>query len=230
MSKALEIFLYKNKLNEKSLIDFIPKFSKNTIKYIINDLDTSVGLVEDQVVNCTEENQSKLYIFSDGNCRGNGKKNAKAGYSIFFTNDEKSQFFKFNKTKLITTDPTNNKAELSGIRCIFKTLNENQQLFNNKEIVICTDSQYAISSLTKWSDTWIKNGWINSKKEPVKNKELIHNILELQKNISDIKVSFKHVFAHTKEPIDKTSLEYFFWLGNNTVDTNINKMFDLTNF
>lgn len=228
MSKVLEIFLYKNKLNEKSLIDFLPKFSKTTIKYIINDLD----------INCTntDKNQDinvdqgcKLYIFSDGNCRGNGKKNAKAGYSVFFTNDEKSQFFKFNKTKLITTNPTNNKAELSGIRCIFKTLNENQQLFNNKEIVICTDSQYSISCLTKWSDAWIKNGWINSKKEPVKNKELIQNILELQKNIFDIKVSFKHVFAHTKEPIDKTSLEYFYWLGNNTVDTSINKMLDLTN-
>lgn len=226
MSKTLgqlEIYLYKNKLNEKSLIDFLPKFSSNTIKSIVNDLDIDldIDIIKTNI-------KDKLYIFSDGNCRGNGKKNAKGGYSVFFTDNQESPFFKFNKTKMVLSQPTNNKCELSGIRCIFRALHENQLLFKDKECVICTDSQYSIDSITKWSDKWCKNGWVNSKKEPVKNKELIQEILELQKNTSDIKISFKHVFAHTKEPSDKNSLEFKLWFGNNKVDTNINKMFDLS--
>ena len=221
MSKTLgqlEIYLYKNKLNEKSLIDFLPKFSSNTIKSIVNDLD--IDIVKDI--------KDKLYIYSDGNCRGNGKKHAKGGYSVFFTDNQESPFFKFNKTKMVLSQPTNNKCELSGIRCIFRALHENQLLFKDKECVICTDSKYSIDCINTWSKVWIKNNWLNSKKEPVKNKELIQEILELQKKTSDIKISFKHIFAHTKEPSDKSSIEYKLWLGNKTVDDNINKMFDLS--
>lgn len=43
-------------------------------------------------------------------------------------------------------------------------------------LIIETDSQYAINCATKWIYGWKKNGWKNSKKEPVKNAELIKAI------------------------------------------------------
>lgn len=46
----------------------------------------------------------------------------------------------------------------------------------DEELVIETDSQYAINCSTKWVHGWKKNGWKNSKKEPVKNAELIRAI------------------------------------------------------
>lgn len=46
----------------------------------------------------------------------------------------------------------------------------------NEPLVIETDSQYAINCSTKWVHGWKKNGWKNSKKEPVKNAELIRAI------------------------------------------------------
>lgn len=164
-----------------------------------------------------------LYIFSDGNCKSNGKKNARGGYSVYF--GKELPFLQFNMTSLggVTHIPTNNIMELNSILYIFKTLSENLSLFKDINIVIVSDSQYSINAITKWSDNWIKNGWKNSKGEEVKNKELIQEILEL-KNKTSGNVKFKHVFSHLKEPKNKESLEWFIWNGNNIVDTNINKM------
>ena len=218
--KHLQIFLYKNNINECTLIDLLNKFSVNTVKHIINDLNIIEPIKE----------QNELYIFSDGNCKGNGKKHAKAGYSVHFMetkengnyNDNESLFSKFNKTRLLVSEPTNNKAELSGINYIFRCIFENQDLFKDKKNIICTDSMYSINCIDKWSKTWIKNGWKNSKNEEVKNKELIQEICNIKNNLENINITFKHVMSHTKEPQDKNSLEWLLWYGNNKVDSNIN--------
>lgn len=217
--QQLQIFLYKNKLNELSIMDLLNKFSTTTVKHIIQDL----GIIE------PPKESNELYIFSDGNCKGNGKKYAKAGYSVLFIdgqNKEDSTYSKFNKTRLIVSEPTNNKAELSGLKYIFKTIQENQELFKHKKNVICTDSMYSINCIDKWSKGWQKNGWKNSKGQEVKNKELIQEILTFKENITtDVKITFKHVMGHTVEPRDKNSLEWLLWYGNNTVDSNINELF-----
>ena len=49
-------------------------------------------------------------------------------------------------------------------------------------LLIESDSQYAINCSTKWVKGWKKNGWKNSQKKPVKNKELIQAI---DREISD---------------------------------------------
>lgn len=46
----------------------------------------------------------------------------------------------------------------------------------SEPLTIETDSQYAINCSTKWVHGWKKNGWKNSKKEPVKNAPLIKAI------------------------------------------------------
>lgn len=218
MSKEFEVFLFKNKLNEKSLIYLKDKLSDTTLKSIISELN-----LDKPVLN-------KLYIYSDGNCKGNGKSYAKAGYSVHFTDNINSELYKFNKTKLVSKLPTNNKAELSGIKQIFRTIYENQELFINTECIICTDSQYSINCIEIWYKNWIKNDWRNSKKEIVKNKQLIEEIINIKDKIpKTIIINFKHVFGHTKEPANKESLEWQLWYGNNKVDTNINELFKLIN-
>lgn len=215
--KQLQLYLFKNKLNERSLIDFTNEFSNETVKNIINDLGINIS------VNGGVKKKKQLYIFSDGNVKNNGKKNSRGGYSIYF--GENKPYCSFNKTSLDESEPTNNKLELLGIKNIYKTIYKNQDIFKNTDNIICTDSQYSISCLTKWCDNWIKNNWKNSKNEEVKNKELIQSILIIKDVIpEDIKITFKHVYGHTKEPIDKDSLEYKLWRGNNKVDTDINKM------
>ena len=226
MSKAqLTAFLYKNKLNQKTIIDLLDSFSSTTIKSIIKDLSPLIpkNLDKDNLYNL--DNLNNLYIFSDGNVKKNGQKDAKGGYSVYFGENE--LFKQFNQTKKIN-DPTNNKAELSGIKCIFKTLVDNQELFKKNNIVIVTDSKYSINCINgTWSNNWIKNEWLNSKKEPVKNKDLIKEILDYKNkcNIANLNIQFKHVFSHTIEPKNKESLEWKLWYGNWKVDNNINKIF-----
>lgn len=219
--KDFEIFLYKNKLNEKSLIDILSLLSSQTVSFLMKDLNKLSDKILDE----------KLYIFTDGGCIRNGKPNCKAGYSVFFTNDSDSILYPFNTTKLIIKEPTNNKAELSAIKYAFLTIRENIDVFENKNIIICTDSMYSINCIEKWANSWIKNDWKNSKGEPVKNKNIIETILESKKYIQDqnknIKIDFKHVFSHTQEPEDKKSLGYYLWYGNNVVDENIKKILNL---
>jgi ribonuclease HI len=44
-------------------------------------------------------------------------------------------------------------------------------------VVIYSDSAYSISCLTLWHKSWERNNWMNPLGEPIKNKELIQEIL-----------------------------------------------------
>lgn len=58
----------------------------------------------------------------------------------------------------------------------------------SEPLTIETDSQYAINCSTTWIHGWKKNGWKNSKNEPVKNADLIRAIdAELTKREGAVK-------------------------------------------
>ena len=42
---------------------------------------------------------------------------------------------------------------------------------------IASDSRYAVSSLNEWARHWATNGWRTSTRQPVKNKEMIQEII-----------------------------------------------------
>ena len=75
---------------------------------------------------------------------------------------------------------TNNKMELMAP---IKAL---QEIKENEQIEIYTDSQYVKLGITDWVHKWIKNDWQTSKKEPVKNKDLWVQLYELN-NLCDVK-------------------------------------------
>lgn len=66
------------------------------------------------------------------------------------------------------------------------------------DLVILSDSNYAINCLTTWYKAWQSNGWMTSKGEPVKYSELIQNILALisSRELLGYKLTFTHVRAH----------------------------------
>lgn len=204
-------FLYKYKLNEKTLLDILPKLSDETIKYLMNDLkDIQTEIIDKDII----------YIFTDGGYR---KKTNKAAYSIFFMEDE---YRHLDKTELLEdTTPTNNKAELMGILESCKILKNQSKLFKNCKIVICTDSMYSIKCINTWSKTWVKNNWKNSKGEQVKNKEMIQDIINVIKTIEN-EITFKHVFSHLQKPSDIESIEYLYWYGNKKVDDAITDLIE----
>jgi len=180
---------------------------------------------ETQIVGEDLTTEQSFFIFTDGGCKRNGNPNSKAAYSVFFTENQDSPFYKFNTSQHLTGEPTNNRAELSGILYIFKTIYENKTLFQNQHITICTDSMYSINCIEKWSKNWLLNNWKNAKGKDVKNKELIEEILNYQGDLH-LNIKFQHIFSHTKPPSDKNTLSYYLWFGNNKVDENINKLLE----
>ena len=113
-----------------------------------------------------------IKIYTDGSCLNNPGDGGWA--AIINTNGE------VRKISGSVKDTTNNKMELMAP---IKAL---QELKGNEQIEIYTDSQYVRLGITDWVHKWIKNNWLTSKKEPVKNKELWVQLHELN-NSSDVK-------------------------------------------
>ena len=130
-----------------------------------------------------------LKIYTDGSCI-----NSFGGYGFVVINGE-DHFDYFGKYPGVCT---NQKAELyailKAIVCIQTMFKEHISSLDKENIIeIYTDSKYAIGCLTIWYPNWLKNGWKNSKKQPVANKELIEEILLIMKGRN---IKFFHVFGH----------------------------------
>ena len=54
-----------------------------------------------------------------------------------------------------------------------------QEVNTNSEITIYTDSTYVKNGITEWVLKWKENGWKNSNKEPIKNKDLWEKLVNL---------------------------------------------------
>lgn len=73
-------------------------------------------------------------------------------------------------------DLTSNQMEMKAVIEALKIINPGESA------EIYSDCQYVVKGISEWIDGWIKNNWITSKNEPVVNKELWLEILELTKN------------------------------------------------
>ena len=225
-SKDLEILLYRHKLNQLTLIELLPTLSKATITHLIRDLTNLGSPTTSQTPMPATAPDNTVYIFTDGNCKRNGKAGSKGGYAVFFTDDQDSPFHNLNYSSLVAKDPTNQKAELLAMLKVFEIIQEHQNLFSDKPIMIVSDSMYSIKCLSEWYKNWIKNDWKTSKGEPVKNDMIIKRIVAIRDTLGPLvnNIKFKHIHSHTVCPANRDSKEYFLWYGNDRVDKMINDM------
>jgi ribonuclease HI len=56
---------------------------------------------------------------------------------------------------------------------------------------------YLIKSIDLWVHNWRRNGWINAKKEPVKNRDLLEAIMALR---VDFDMVCRYVKGHSGHP------------------------------
>lgn len=62
-------------------------------------------------------------------------------------------------------------------------------------LTVMSDSKYVVNCFEqKWWVKWLKNGWVNSKKEPVANRDLWEPFVEL---VSSREVTFQWVKGHS---------------------------------
>ena len=122
-----------------------------------------------------------IILYTDGACSGNPGHGG-WGAVLIFNGIEK---------ELSGANPntTNNVMEITavieGLKALKRPCN----------VDIYSDSAYVVNCFEKnWINNWIKNNWVNSKKEPVKNKELWLELYDLTKIH---KVTFNKVKGHS---------------------------------
>ena len=137
-----------------------------------------------------KEVKKVIDIFTDGSYFKRSNK-IYCGYGVYYPNGEYRYI-----SKPFTKEPlTNQRAELYAI---YKGIKKVSNKDNNTDLMIYTDSEYSINSLTKWVKNWEVNNWKTSNNKVVMNKDLIEKINKLMKtHKGDIK--FKHVRSHTNK-------------------------------
>ena len=123
----------------------------------------------------------KYKIYTDGACSGNP---GPGGWgAVILDQDDKQKTISGSEK-----NTTNNRMELLAAIMSLKKIK------TNSEVVIFTDSTYVKNGITEWMKNWKKNGWKNSSKKPVKNKDLWEKLDKLCEANS---VSWKWVKGHS---------------------------------
>ena len=121
------------------------------------------------------------HIYTDGSCRNNGTSKAVGAWGyVAYQNDTKI----FEKVDTSQNNITNQRAELCGVinACLWGAAMIKDHPFD--EIHIYTDSAYVHNCQSqKWYESWQNNGWLNSKKQDVANKDLWEQLIPFFNNI-----------------------------------------------
>lgn len=106
-------------------------------------------------------------IFSDGACSGNP---GPGGFGTILRHGEHER--ELSGYAELTT---NNRMELLGAIAGLEALRRPCR------IRLTTDSQYLVKGMTEWVHGWQGNGWRNSKKQEVANRDLWERLVDLAK-------------------------------------------------
>lgn len=110
-----------------------------------------------------------IEIYTDGSSRGNP---GPGGYGVVVLNGKIIDYTHTEEFENIT----NNQMEL---RAVIHAIKLTETLYKDVECIIYCDSAYCVNICNDWIYTWAGNNWKNSKKEEVKNIELIKELYDL---------------------------------------------------
>jgi ribonuclease HI len=123
--------------------------------------------------------RTSVEIFCDGACSGNP---GPGGYGAILRCGGREK-----EISGWAPDTTNNRMELTAV------IEALRQLTRPCLITITTDSQYVVKGMTEWISGWQRNGWRNSKKEQILNRDLWEALLEASSRHS---ITWKWVRGH----------------------------------
>ena len=131
-----------------------------------------------------------IIIYTDGACSGNP---GKGGWgAVLLYKDHRKEISGGNK------DTTNNRMELTAVIESLKNVKKSIPL------KIYTDSKYVMDGITKWINSWKKNGWRTADKKPVKNSDLWQELdIECQKH----QISWNWVKGHSGDKYNEIADE-----------------------
>lgn len=129
--------------------------------------------------------RDKIIIYTDGSSRGNP---GPGGWGAIVAYNNSESKVESKKSKVVELGggekhTTNNRMELMAA---IQSLLYVRDMGNEYTIDMRVDSRYVINGITKWVVGWQKNGWMNSKKEEVLNRDLWEELICV---VSDIQMS-----------------------------------------
>jgi ribonuclease HI len=126
----------------------------------------------------------EITIYTDGACSGNP---GPGGWGAILMYGELTKEFSGAEK-----NTTNNRMELVAA---IEALNK---LKEPCKVMLYSDSAYLVNCFQQgWYRNWQKNGWKNSKKQPVENKELWEQLI---KHMEKHQVEFIKVKGHSDNP------------------------------
>jgi ribonuclease HI len=91
------------------------------------------------------------------------------------------------------------------LSAVLEFLRSTAHLPPDTEIAMILDSTYTRDCLTVWIHNWLRNGWQNSKKQPVANRDLIEPAFELLRVRTGTR--FQWVKGHASHPLNNKADE-----------------------
>lgn len=128
-------------------------------------------------------------IFTDGSSRGNPGPGGYGSILRFVDRNGRVHEKELSRGYRLTT---NNRMELLGVIVALEALK------SPCEVTLYSDSQYVVNAFNQhWVDGWLKRGWKNAKKEPVKNPDLWKRLLRAKE---PHRMTFVWVKGHAGHP------------------------------
>ena len=131
----------------------------------------------------------KVEIYSDGSSRGNP---GPGGYGTLLRYVDAQGQVHERELSQGFAQTTNNRMELLGAISGFEALKRPCQ------VDFFSDSQYVVKAFTDdWISGWIRRGWKNAQKKPVKNRDLWERLLAA---VAPHEVTYHWVRGHVGHP------------------------------
>ena len=125
-------------------------------------------------------------IYSDGACSGNP---GPGGWAAIVIDGEEER--ELSGAEAMTT---NQRMEIRG------ALEGLRSLEGSRHVAVHSDSAYVVNCFRdRWFERWLQNGWKNSQKKPVENRDLWEALIaEVQRH----RVSWHKVAGHSGHPLN----------------------------
>ena len=155
--------------------------------------------------------EKNAYIFTDGS-----GKNNKTRVGVYLGKDA------LNISETIPKS-TNNRCELLAIMYAFKLiLKFKAEILGSAvidNVIIISDSEYCIKSITEWMSKWGINGWKTANNKPVLNADMFREMVLLKAKLKVHKIPWKleHYNSHQSPPLGN-AFGMFMWSGNQIAD------------
>lgn len=133
-------------------------------------------------------------LYTDGATRANGSNNARGGWAWIYMS-EHGKVSDYGGEK----NTTNNRMELTAIINGIEAAREQYKDYD-LDMCIYSDSAYVINCYKQeWYKKWQVNGWVNSTKGPVANKDLWEKLIPY---FEDKRFEFYKVKGHSNTELN----------------------------